>query len=171
MGSSEEETSLVKGRAFKAHMKDKEKQEKVKMVQEVADDKMAEGKDTTKEKKDKVSKGKGTKDWKEDEVSMLINLLGERSSLWDVFIKYYSKRDVKDTTYKEMADVFGCNITSIKGKINNGLRAQYGREMAKVNKTKKYRTKYRQAVCEHVGALPMSSIFTTCSSLQEVKTL
>ena len=34
----------------------------VRIVQEVADDKMAEGKDTTKEKKDKASKGKGTKD-------------------------------------------------------------------------------------------------------------
>ena len=85
MSSSVEETSPVKGRAFKAHMKDKEKQEKVNMIQEVADDKMAEGKDTTKEKKDKVSKGKGAKDWKEDKVSMLIELLEERFSLWDVF--------------------------------------------------------------------------------------
>ena len=33
------------------------------MVQEVVDDKMAEGKNTTKEKKDKASKGKSTKDW------------------------------------------------------------------------------------------------------------
>ena len=50
MSSSEEETSPVKGRAFKAHMKEKEKQEKVKMVQEEADDKMVEGKDNTNEK-------------------------------------------------------------------------------------------------------------------------
>ena len=46
---------------------------------------MAEGKDTTKEKKDKASKGKGTKEWKEDKVSMLIELLEERPSSWDVF--------------------------------------------------------------------------------------
>ena len=135
MRSSEEESSPVKRRAFKAHMKDKEKQEKAKMVQEVADDKMAEGKDTTKEKKDKASKGKGTKEWKEDKVSMLIELLEERPSFWDVFNKDYSKRDIKDTTYKEIAEVFGCNITSMKSKIN-GLRAQHGPEMAKVNKTK-----------------------------------
>ena len=38
-----------------------------------------------------------------------------------------------------MADVFGCNITSIKGKIN-GLRAQYGCEMAKVNETKSWQS-------------------------------
>ena len=60
-------------------MKGKEKQEKAKMVQEVADDKMVEGKDTAKEKKDKASKGKGKKDPEdEDEVSRLIWLLEER---------------------------------------------------------------------------------------------
>ena len=51
MSSSEEETSPVKGSAFKENMKCKEKQEKVKLVQEVVDDDMAEGKDTTKEKR------------------------------------------------------------------------------------------------------------------------
>ena len=117
MNSSAEETSPVKGRAFNAHMKDKGKQKKAKMVQEVAGDKMAEGKDTAKEKKDKASKGKDSKDWKEDEVSMLTELLEERPSLWDVFNKVYSKRDVKDTAYKEISDVFGCNITSINDKI------------------------------------------------------
>ena len=45
--SSEEETNPAKGSAFKAHMKGKEKQEKAEMVQEVAYDKMAEGKETT----------------------------------------------------------------------------------------------------------------------------
>ena len=94
-------------------MKDKEKQEKAKMVQEPDDDKVVEGKDTTKEKKDKESKGKCAKDWKEDEISMLIELLEERRSLWDVFNKDYSKCDVKDTSYKEIADVFGCTISSI----------------------------------------------------------
>ena len=105
------------------------------MVQEVADDKMAKGKDATKEKKNKASNGKDTKDWKEDEIPMLTKLLEERPSLCDVFNKDYSKRDVKNTTHKEIADVFGCNITSIKGKIN-GFRAQYGLEKAKVIKTK-----------------------------------
>ena len=53
---------------------------------------------------------------------MLIELLEESPSLWDIFSKYYSKLEVKDATYKEMADVFGCNITSIKGKINTDLK-------------------------------------------------
>ena len=74
MNSSEEETSPVKGSAFKENMKCKEKQEKVKLVQEVVDDDMAEGNDTTKEKKGKTSKEKCAKDWKEDKVSMLIEL-------------------------------------------------------------------------------------------------
>ena len=37
--------------------------------------------------KSKASKGKGGKDWKDDEVFMLIELLEERPSLWNVFIK------------------------------------------------------------------------------------
>ena len=72
MSSSEEETSPVKGSSFKENMKCKEKQEKVKFVQEVVDDDMAEVKDTTKKKKGKTSKEKCAKDWKEDKVSMLI---------------------------------------------------------------------------------------------------
>ena len=105
------------------------------MIQAVANDKIADRKDTTKQKKDKASEGKVTKDWKEDKISILIHLLGERPSLWDLFKKDYSKRDVNDAAYKEVADIFGCNITSIKGKIN-GLRAQSGRKRAKVNQTK-----------------------------------
>ena len=62
MSSSEEERSPVKGPVFKVHMKDKEKQEKAKMVLEVADGKVG--------KKDKTSKGKSAKNWKEDKVSM-----------------------------------------------------------------------------------------------------
>ena len=54
------------------------------------------------DKKGKASKGKSTKDWKEDEVFMLIELLEERPSLWDVFLKrLYSKRDVKDNHIKK----------------------------------------------------------------------
>ena len=52
-------------------MIDNEKQEKAKIVQEVADDKMVEGKDTSEEKMDKASMGKGAKD-------ELVELLEER---------------------------------------------------------------------------------------------
>ena len=63
ISSSEEEANPVKGHTFK------EKQEKAKTVQKMTDNKMAERKVTTKEKKDEESKAKGTKDWKEDKVS------------------------------------------------------------------------------------------------------
>ena len=49
--------------------------------------------------------------------------------------KDYSTRGGKDTEYKEIAGVFRSNITSINGKTI-GLRAQYGRDVAKMNKTK-----------------------------------
>ena len=104
--------------------------------------------------------------WKEDEVSMLIELLEERLSLWDVFSKDYSKSDVKDTAYKEIADVFECNITSIKGKIN-GLRAQYGHEMAKVNKTKSGQSTDELYVAN--GALSKSGIFASCDKASSSK--
>ena len=74
---------------------------------------MAEGKDTTREKRSEASKGKGPKIRKEDQVSMLTELLEERPSLWDVLNKDYAKRDVKDTPYKEIADVSGCNTSSM----------------------------------------------------------
>ena len=54
MSSSEEETIPVKRPAFNEHIKDKEKQEKTKMVQEVADDKMAEGKEYYRKEKGQV---------------------------------------------------------------------------------------------------------------------
>ena len=62
MSSSEEETSLVKG-----------------MIKSLKERILPQ------DKKGKASKGKSTKDWKEDEVFMLIELLEERPSLWDVF--------------------------------------------------------------------------------------
>ena len=53
----------------------------------------------------------------------LLNLCKKKPCFWDVFNKDYSKPVVRDTAYKEIAGVFGCNITSISGKIN-ALRAQ-----------------------------------------------
>ena len=47
---------------------------------------------------------------------MLIELLEERSSLWDISNNDHWKHNVNDTTYNEIADDCGCNITSIKRK-------------------------------------------------------
>ena len=90
---------------------------------------MDEGKDTTKKRTRRVRE-------KAPNIERRTKWTFRRkTSLWDDFNKDYSKRDVKDTAYKEIADVFRCNVILVKGKIN-GLRAQYERDMAKVNKTK-----------------------------------
>ena len=62
-------------------------------------------------------------------------MLEEKLCLWDVFDQEYTKRDVKEIAYTEIASSLDTNIESIKAKIN-GLRAQFEREIAKVNKTK-----------------------------------
>ena len=59
-------------------------------------------------------------------------MLEEKPCLWDVFDKEYTKRDVKEIAYTEIANSLDTNIGSIKAKIN-GLRAQLRREVAKVN--------------------------------------
>ena len=83
--------------------------------------------------KSKKENAKGLKDWSNDEVSMLINLLEENPCLWDVFQKAYSKHDeIADTELESPLDTA---TDSVKTKIN-GLRAQLGRELDKVNKIK-----------------------------------
>ena len=132
--SSEDEISPVKGHAFKAYRERWEtatKEKKTKGKETATKEKEAQ--DVRKEKK--ANKAKGGKDWQEDKVSHLIELLEERPSLWDVFHKDYAKRDVRDVAYNKIAEVFECNTASIKSKID-GLRAQLGREMGNVNKTK-----------------------------------
>ena len=81
------------------------------------------------------TKSKGAKDWTDEEISLLIDMLEGKPCLWDVFDKEYTKRDFKEIAYTEIASSLDTNIESIKAKIN-GLRAQLGREVAKVNKTK-----------------------------------
>ena len=83
----------------------------------------------------KKAKSKGGKHWTDEEMSLLIDTSEEKPCLWDVFDKEYTKRDVKEIVYTERESSLDTNIQSIKAKIN-GLRAQLGREVAKVNKTK-----------------------------------
>ena len=62
-------------------------------------------------------------------------MLEEKPCLWDVFDKEYTKRDVKKIAYTEITSSLDKNIESIKAKIN-ALRAQLGRKVAKISKTK-----------------------------------
>ena len=65
----------------------------------------------------------------------LIDMLEEKPCLSDVFYKHYKKRDIKEIAYTGIASSLDINIESIKAKID-GLRAQLGGEVAKVNKPK-----------------------------------
>ena len=60
---------------------------------------------------------------------------GENLCLWDVLHKDYTKRNVKEITYSNLADVFETEINSIKTIINE-LRSQLRCELAKERKTK-----------------------------------
>ena len=66
-------------------------------------------------------------------MTLLIDLLEERPSLWDMFDSEYTKREVREVAYKEIAEKLGENwtLSEIKSKINNS-RAQLGRELKKI---------------------------------------
>ena len=62
-------------------------------------------------------------------------MLEANPCLWDIYHTDYSKRDLKEIAYTEIAISLDTNITSIKAKINS-LRTQLEREMAKQKNTK-----------------------------------
>ena len=64
----------------------------------------------------------------------MIELLEEKPCLWDIFSKEYTKREVRERAYAELAENFDSSSAILKAKINT-LRAQLSREMAKELKT------------------------------------
>ena len=92
-------------------------------------------KNCEKKKGKKDPKAKSAKEWTDDETSLLIDMLEANPCLWDIYQTDYSKRDLKEIAYTEIATSLDTNITSIKTKINS-LRTQLGREMAKEKSTK-----------------------------------
>ena len=61
----------------------------------------------------------------------LIDLYEEKSLLWNLF----DKRDLRELATKEISEKLGIALGDIKAKLNS-LRAQLGRELMKVRKTK-----------------------------------
>ena len=60
----------------------------------------------------------------------MIELLEEKPCLWDIFSSKYTKREVKERAYTELAEHVDSSSAIVKAKIN-ALRAQLGREIAK----------------------------------------
>ena len=96
---------------------------------------LAAKKNCEKKKGKKDSKAKSAKEWIDDETSLLIDMLEANSCLRDNYHTDYSKRDLKEIAYTEIATSLDTNITSIKAKINS-LRTQLRRKMAKEKSTK-----------------------------------
>ena len=89
--------------------------------------------ETVEQTKETIKNGK--KKWTDDEIQDLIELLEEKPCLWDIFSKEYTKGEVKERAYAELAEHFDSSSATAKAKIN-ALRTQLGREMAKESKTK-----------------------------------
>lgn len=83
----------------------------------------------------KADSKKSAKDWTDEETTMLIEFLESKPCLWDVYQPEYSKRDIKEIAYSEMASNFDTDIASIKQKLNN-LRTRFGKELSKERNTK-----------------------------------
>ena len=96
---------------------------------------LAAKKNCEKKKEKKDPKAKSAKEWTDDETSSLIDMLEANPCLWDIYHTDYSKRDLKEIAYTEIAISLDTNITSIKANINS-LRTQLEREMAKQKNAK-----------------------------------
>ena len=97
------------------------------------DSSSADEENTLKKRKTSLS----IKKWNERDTTLLIDLLEERPLLWNMFDSRYTKREVPEVAYKEIAEKSEENwtLSEIKRKINN-LRAQLRTELKKTKKTK-----------------------------------
>ena len=85
-----------------------------------------------------MAEGKASKQkykWTDEEVEKLIDLYEERPCLWDISDRSYSKRDLKEKALSEIKEALEIDLSIIQAKWKS-LRSQYGREMAKEQKTK-----------------------------------
>ena len=69
--------------------------------------------------------------WTVDKINNLIDLLEERTCLWDIFSQTYHNREKKQIAYNEIGDALDISVEEVKAKVMN-LRTQLGRELAKV---------------------------------------
>ena len=137
--SSDDEINTMKvGDTFHNHLEEKKKGKKDK------ENATAKTNAKTVKEKEKDSNAKSAKDWTDKEVSLLIDMLEANPCLWDVYHTDYSKRDVREIAYSEIATSLETNIPSIKTKIN-GLRAQLKRQKKKTPNMGKAMMSFTQA--------------------------
>ena len=72
--------------------------------------------ETVEQTKETIKNNK--KKWTDDEVQDLIELLEEKACLWDIFSNEYTKREVKERAYAELAEHFDSSSAIVKAKIN-----------------------------------------------------
>ena len=94
----------------------------------------------------------GKKKWTDDKVQDLIELFEEKSCLWDIFSREYTKTEVKEKVYAELAEHFDSSSAIAEAKIK-ASKVQLGREMAKESKTKSHYKviTFFLMVVQHVG--------------------
>ena len=84
-----------------------------------------ESHDSSSTDKEKTLKNRKTstsiKKWNQRKTTLLTDSLEERPSLWDMFDSEYTKREVYEVAYKEIAKELGeyWTLSEIKSKINN----------------------------------------------------
>ena len=88
-----------------------------------------------KENSEPSRKRKIARKWTYDEIDRLLELYEERPIIWDIYNKGYHKREKRAVAFSELSGELEIDVADIKIKVNS-LRAQLGREIAKVNKTK-----------------------------------
>eukprot|EP00794_Sanderia_malayensis_P009979 gene9979-11002_t len=83
----------------------------------------------------KKEKSAASKRWTSENTSTLIDMVEERSCLWAVNDKDYHNKQKRAKALEEIESVIGVPPNEIKTKLTS-LRAQLGREMAKVSKVR-----------------------------------
>ena len=71
--------------------------------------------ETVEQTKETIKNGK--KKWTDDKVQDLIELLEEKPCLWDIFSNEYTKREMKERAYAELAKHSDSSSAIVKAKI------------------------------------------------------
>ena len=83
--------------------------------------------ETVEQTKETIKNGK--KKWTDDKVQDLIELLEEKPCLWDIFSNEYTKREMKERAYAELAKHSDSSSAIVKAKILVGSWSRNGKRI------------------------------------------